>query len=284
MNILLSTTTNWNCGDNFIAFGVKNILKHIFLTTPNYIHYDRNPNNMINWPHDQNMKAGLHGAFMNSPIDWNKIDLVVLAGSPEFLHHPLAPIYEGLVNHPEIPLWAIGVGYTEPQFVLPLTDAERIVLKRESTLIISRQKELSERLFMELSKETHTLPCPALFCFEKYPKKTRNKLVPNQIAHSLDELTDVTFFSSDPNDMLNFIGSHVFVTSDRLHGAIAGISAGSYVMLDNDSFRAQSAIKLFDDVIQSDPSTITAFKVKILNQYINIIQNHYDTTYTRQRS
>ena len=99
---------------------------------------------MVDWPSNQNLLPNHGGNFMNKP-KWEDVSLVVLAGSPEFLHHPLAPIYEGLVNHPEIPLWAIGVGYTEPQFVLPLTDAERIVLKRESTLIISRQKELSER-------------------------------------------------------------------------------------------------------------------------------------------
>lgn len=281
MNILISTTTNHNPGDDFLRIGVKNILKHIFPETPNYIHYDRNPNNMVDWPYDQNMKAGLRGTFVNTPIYWKDIDLVILAGSPEFLHHPLTPIYEGLVDHPEIPLWAIGVGYSESQFVLPLTDSEIKVLKRENTLIITRQQELTDRLTDILEKEIFTLPCPALFCFEKFPEKTKGTLTPYQISHSLEEMTEDTFFSSDPYDMLNFIGSHRYVTSNRLHGAIAGISAGAFVTLDNGSFRAQSAIKLFDEVIQSDPTTIAAFKTKTLNNYINIIQNHYDQTFAR---
>lgn len=280
MNILISTTTNHNCGDDFIRIGVKNILKHIFSTTPNYIHYDRNPNNMVKWPDDQNMKYNLHGTFMNSPIDWKKIDLVVLAGSPEFLHHPLAPIYEGLVDHPEIPLWAIGVGYSEPKFVLPITEAELIVLTRDSTLLISRQTELELRLMSMMPKFFYTLPCPALFCFENFPEKTRGTLTTYQIAHSLEELTEDTFFSSGPLDMLNFIGSHKYVTSNRLHGAIAGVSAGSFVTLDNDSFRCQAAIKLFSEVMQSDPTTITAFKTRILNNYINIIKPYYDKSFT----
>ena len=280
MNILISTTTNWNSGDDFIRIGVKNILKHIFPFTPNYIHYDRNPNNMVKWPDDQNMKFNLHGTFMNSPIDWKKIDLVVLAGSPEFLHHPLAPIYEGLVDHPEIPLWAIGVGYSEEKFVLPLTDAEVKVLSRESTLIIPRQRDVSNRLELIIDRKITELPCPALFCFEKFPEKTRGTLTPYQIAHSLQELTEDTFFSSDQYDMLNFIGSHKYVTSNRLHGAIAGISAGSFVTLENDSFRAQSAIKLFDEVMQSDPASITTFKTRILNNYINIIKPYYDKSFT----
>ena len=280
MNILMSTTTNWNSGDDFIRIGVKNILKHIFPFTPNYIHYDRNPNNMVRWPDDQNMKFNLHGTFMNSPIDWKKIDLVVLAGSPEFLHHPLAPIYEGLVDHPEIPLWAIGIGYSEPEFVLPLTDSELNVLSRESTLIITRQKELTDRIYWGLVKQSHALPCPALFCFEKFPDKTRGSLMPFQIAHSLDELTEYTFFSSDPLDMLNFIGSHKYVTSKRLHGAISAISSGAFVTLENDSFRCQSAIELFDEVMQFDPASITTFKTRILNNYINIIKPYYDESFT----
>ena len=280
MNILISTTTNWNSGDDFIRIGVKNILKHIFPFTPNYIHYDRNPNNMVKWPDDQNMKFNLHGTFMNSPIDWKKIDLVVLAGSPEFLHHPLAPIYEGLVDHPEIPLWSIGVGYSEPKFVLPFTYPEREVLTRPTTFIITRQQELTKILWEGLQKPSYTLPCPALFCFEKFPEKTRGTLTPYQIAHSLDELTEDTFFSSEPLDMLNFIGSHKYVTSKRLHGAIAGISAGSFVTLENDSFRCQSAIALFEEVMQSDPASITTFKTRILNNYINIIKPYYDKSFT----
>lgn len=282
MNILISTTTNHNCGDDFIRKGCKNILKHIFPTQPNYIHYDRNPNNMIDYPHDQRMKEGLRGNFMTNQINFEMIDLVILAGTPEFLHHPLAPIYEGLADHPEIPLWAIGVGYSEPEFVLPLTDAEKTVLNRKNTLIIVRQKELSTRIWIELGrqKRIYVEPCAALFCFEKFPEKTRGTLMPYQIAHSLEEHTEDTFFSSDPCDMLNFIGSHKYVTSSRLHGAIAAISAGSFVTLENDSFRAQSAIKLFDEVIQSDSSGITAFKTRILNNYITIIKSYYAKSFT----
>jgi hypothetical protein len=284
VNILISTTTNWNSGDDIIRLGVKNILKHIFPFTPNYIHYDRNPNNMVKWPDDQNMKFNLHGTFMNSPIDWKKIDLVVLAGSPEFLHHPLAPIYEGLVDHSEIPLWAIGVGYTEPYFVLPFTYAEKEVLKRNGTLIIARQEELANRMNLLLNpQQIHCQPCPALFCFEKFPEKKRYG---SYAKHSLEELFAVQdweqppFFSSDYNDMLEYIGSCENVISDRLHGAIAGISAGASVSLTNDSFRCQAAIKLFEEVIESDAATITTFKTRILNNYINIIKPYYDKSFT----
>jgi len=284
MNILISTTTNWNVGDNFIAFGVKNILKHIFPEQPNYIHYDRNPNNMIDYPHNQRMKKGLRGTFMNNPIDWNLIDIVILAGTPEWLHHPLEPIYEGLVDHPEIPLWAIGIGYTEPQFVLPLTDAEVKVLKRENTLIITRQQELSDRLEPILERKIPALPCPALFCFEDFPEKKREKLYivttmnvvgDDSICHSVEEINGYkNFISSDPHDVLNYIGEYRIVKSQRLHGTIAAISSGAKATSWGDDFRIKQAMELFSEVIEADRTDITVFKTRILNQYINIIKEY----------
>lgn len=272
MNILISTTTNWNPGDFFILKGCKNILNKL-LPNPSYIHYDRNPNNMVNWPDDQNMKSGLHGTFMNNPIDWENIHMVVLAGSPEFLHEPLIPIYEGLASRPHIPLLAIGVGYSEPEFMKPLSENEKLVLSRRNTLIISRQYGLSERLIKILNKEVFTLPCPALFCFDKFPEKTRDTVSYN-VCHSIEEMTGETYFSSDPYDILNFIGQHRKVISKRLHGAIAGISSGASSSLINGSFRAQSAIKLFEPVMESSQGTISQFKKETLFKYFKIISEH----------
>lgn len=228
---------------------------------------------MVDWPRDQRMKEGLHGTFMNNPIYWSIIDLVVLAGSPEFLHHPLAPIYEGLAEHPEIPLFAIGVGYSEPDWLIPITEAEKKVLSRRNTLIISRQYDLSERLINLLNREVHTLPCPALFCFNEFPHKTHGILYWQEIAHSLDELTADAYFSSDPYDMLNYIGKHLIVQSKRLHGAIAAISSGAHTTLLNNSFRAQSAIRLFEDVLEAKPEKIKQFKDETLSKYLKIIKS-----------
>lgn len=215
---------------------------------------------------------------MNNPIDWDLIDLVVLAGTPEWLHHPLEPIYEGLVDHPEIPLWAIGVGYTEPNFVLPLTDAEVKVLKRENTLIITRQQELSDRLEPILERKIPSLPCPALFCFEDFPELNKKKDGLNQakISHSIEEIGEFSFFSSDPHDILNLIGECPAIYHYRLHAVIASISAGRKAKLYNDNFRCREAIKHFEEVIEADRATITVFKVKHLSNYINIIKPYYD--------
>jgi len=283
MNILISTTNNWNCGDDFIRFGVKNILNKIFFK-PNYIHYDRNPDYMINYPYNQKLRTGCVSSIMNNPINFEIIDLIVLAGSPEFLHCPMIPIYEGLLEHPETPLWAIGVGYADPYWGTNPSNAEVEALKRDNTLIISRQLELSNRLEVLLKKEIHTLPCPALFCFEKFAEKTKEKLTILQNKETITPDGDIAYhaicdykkggyFNSDPYDMLKHIGQYKKVISQRLHGTIAAISSGSMAVLDNTSFRATEGIKLFKEVIDADSQSILEFKLSNLAHYLKILNN-----------
>lgn len=292
MNILISTTTNWNCGDDFIRFGVKNILNNIF-PNANYIHYDRNPDYMTDYPRNQRLRSGCVSNIMNNPIEWGIIDLVVLAGSPEFLHSPLALIYSGLLDYPEIPLWAVGVGYSESKWVVPPDDNEITILKRKNTLIISRQQELSERLELLLDRGIHTLPCPGLFCFMDFPEKTKDALTILQNRESIIPEGDIAYhtiwdyrkggyYSSDPNDMLNHIGKYEKIISQRLHGTIAGISAGARSLLDNTSFRATEAIKLFKEVIGCGGEDILPFKVRTFNNYIKII-NEYAQSFIGER-
>lgn len=175
MNILISTTTNWNPGDDFIRYGVKNLLKNLY---PNviYIHYDTNPDyfKVDEWA----MGSGHKSNTMNNPIDWSMINLVVLAGSPEFLHGPLRPIYEGLYEHRDIPLLAIGVGYSNEMSQLTLSLEEHMVLSRDNTCIITRQNDLQKELSDRLARTVYCLPCPALFAHERVDKKISALLIP----------------------------------------------------------------------------------------------------------
>ena len=114
------------------------------------------------------------------------------------------------------------------------------------------------------------MPCPALFCFENFPVKTNKDY---NGVHSIEELKDGLFFSSDPYDMLYYIGSCEKVVSDRLHAVVAGISSGAYSKLQNDTFRCVEAIKLFSCVLDSNKSKIEKFKIETFNNYIKIIKN-----------
>jgi len=170
---------------------------------------------------------------------------------------------------------AIGVGYTEPEFVLPLSENEKTVLTRSTTLITVRQEESSYRVYNELDgKAAYSLPCPALFCFEEFPQKS-NESKFTAMAHSIEELNDGMYFSSDPHDMLYEIGQAPVIISDRLHGIIAGISSGAEcIIVNNNNFRVVEALKLFKEVLSSEPEEIKKFKEKILAIYISIIKNY----------
>lgn len=285
MNILISTTTNWNVGDDFIRLGVQNLLDEIY-PNANYIHYDRNPNNMISFPDNQLLEKKKVGNVMCGSIDWNIIDLVVLAGSPEFLHEPLLPIYEGLLTRPEIPLWAIGVGYTYPTLLKRLCAAEKNVLARDSTKIICRQKDLQETLSSYLNKQVNLLPCPAIFCSKIVSHSfEREKLyildtfeTDTSDGHiavaSLDTLKTnrKAYFDTDYNRYLNNIWKYKTVISQRLHGAIAALSNGSYVDCIGDSFRVQAAIEQFYPILKcNDPDKINQFKTHYKKEYLKIL-------------
>lgn len=298
INILISTTTNWNPGDDFIRYGVKNIVKQIIKEPINWIHYDRNPDYFVDYPSDWRMSKNHHSNVMNNNIMWDKIDLVVLAGSPEFLHGPLEPIYEGLSYYSSIPMLGIGVGYSEPNWTEPLTDKEISVLKRQNTLLIVRQEDLQKRLQKELSMYSECLPCPAIFCGEitnksketllirqgtkgKHPisKKDFESTKPfaknaDWLVHFVDEITDHTKFSSDPREVLDIISKYRKVYSNRLHGAVAALAFGSNVKLINTSHRVNEASKLFNPIWEtSDVEKIKDFKKSLLEKYkISITQ------------
>ena len=174
MNILISTTSNWNPGDDFIRYGVEYLLYKKYGDNINYIHYNRNPDYFKSdiWE----MGSGHKSNMMNDPIDMSLIDMVVLAGSPEFLHGPLKPLYEALSQHPHIPLLAIGVGYSNDVNGISLTVSEYNVLKRDNSIIICRQYDLAHRLESLLQKPIPVLPCPGVFSSNRAVKPKYKEL------------------------------------------------------------------------------------------------------------
>lgn len=270
MNILISTTSNWNPGDDFIRYGVKNLLTPLISEQINWIHYDRNPDYFT--PGIWEMGANHKSNIMNNPINWDLIDAVVLAGSPEFLHGPLKPLYEGLANHPEIPLLAIGVGYSFSTENLKLTDSELWCLNRDNTLIITRQYDLQESLQRLLTHKVHCLPCPALFAlnYTKDFKSDRVLCIPQStkgpqaideqdrieiqrflsfknsdvLCHYIKDLEEFGgYFSTDAKELLTEISKYSIIFTNRLHGGIVALGAGADVKFINSSNRVQKALE-----------------------------------------
>ena len=279
MNILISTTSNWNPGDDFIRYGVEYVLQKKYGPNINFIHYDRNPDYFKSdaWE----MGVGHKSNVMNNPIDLSFIDMVVLAGSPEWLHGPLTPLYEALKIHSNIPLVAIGVGYSFPMDqMLPLTDIECDVLSRPWTTIITRQYDLAEHI----KKYTHTLatvttlPCPGVFSSNRAVKPTYKELYAsivqaphgpqslsiddynetmeyikgspqfeNMISHYIEDFKHFKrgFFSSDAQQLANEIARYSIVLTNRLHGGLLALGNGAEVKFINNDSRVQRALEPF---------------------------------------
>lgn len=181
-NILISTTRQWNPGDEFIMMGSINILKKIFGNTINPIIYNRNPDirggasfrNMtrsyeFSYKWDRASfkgKGGLHellriGHYDNSwKDDMNvaNIDMALFAGSPEWYGTRLRTMYQA-IDKGNIPTVFLGLGAGDS---VDFSNAEPIVSR-----VLSNAKYIATR-----DKQTETLlqkynaiymPCPALF-------------------------------------------------------------------------------------------------------------------------
>lgn len=159
-NILVSSTRQWNPGDEFIWFGVRRLFEASFKPPFNYLLWNRNPDVFIDGWANAQIKPRLYSNCLVKPaIDL--IDRVVLAGSPEWLGPPLIDVYRSLLIHKEVPLYAIGVGSGQAEVFR--NDAEHEVLSRENSIVICRQKSLRDNLISEGVKKVFALPCPALF-------------------------------------------------------------------------------------------------------------------------
>ncbi|MBN4075524.1 MAG: hypothetical protein COA71_06590 [SAR86 cluster bacterium] len=182
-NILLSTTRMWNCGDDFIAFGVRNILDQCLGESCNYIAYNRNPDlhfqrtrhnsinivdaaagNRKNTIDLSDYLAQTNWVFDNSWHPRNALDsvsAVIFAGTPEWFGPMVRPLTEAL-NEQEIPVLYLGVGGFEGRKNLTLEKLSPFdqTLLRKAELITVRDEQAGQ-LLHELKPVL--LPCPALF-------------------------------------------------------------------------------------------------------------------------
>ncbi len=109
---LVSTSSNWNVGDDIIREGVFRILdigsreSIIWLNRCQVIY----PKNKFGW-------TALWKVLRNQPELASIIpytDAFILAGTPEWLH-TLEDVYDLCLKH-RIPIWAIGVGMPQPGY------------------------------------------------------------------------------------------------------------------------------------------------------------------------
>jgi len=175
LNILVSSTRQWNPGDEFILFGVQNLLREAFSGDINWILYDRNPDRWINeWKLPLPKGADWSNVFRHYTLEG--FDIAVIAGSPEWYGDPLKRFYS-LVREYDIPLIVLGAGYNfgaptaqfDPESgeaTIDFSDDEIYCLRHLAQVVTTRD-EYASRALSKVGVPHHVLPCPALFAADK---------------------------------------------------------------------------------------------------------------------
>lgn len=291
MNILISSSRQWNPGDEFIRKGVERLLQSILGPNHNWLLWNRNPDLLMNPWADCRMRTDFLTNSVRDPA-LDVVDLVIFAGTPEWFGQPVERIYRSLLTHPGVPVLVLGAGSgtAMPQFA----PHEIEVLDRENVFICTRSFDLAECLNAQLSTpKTIPLPCPAFYSAGEpgaWNDRQRvgvivqssgavNQSIGEELVQSLisalrdaqgkidldivslyiDEhmrfsrlgLGHQCVYSYEPDHLLAQFADYSTIISTRLHGAIAGLSAGvpSILLAEEDNFRLRSTQRPFDDLL-----------------------------------
>lgn len=294
-NLLISTTSNWNIGDEVIRRGVQNLFKASGHSNINFIPYNRNPDLFDNYPKNRKMRKNLVGNYFNEVPEW--IDGVVLAGSPEWTGEPLEPIYRHAYKK-GTPVLALGVGYSFPG--LSLTKEEKLVWGRRTNKITFRAKEVANEFEAATGRKEPAIICPSIFAMEHKHIKDKNQHtgyfvqapgsanqhVDNKIVAELEkEFTQSAaspkwysyykvemecFKKHNPiwldnvDDLLYAIGKCQKMVTTRLHTTLPALYAGISVDFYGEDYRTNTALKLTNQ----DKSYAFMEYIKIINDWM----------------
>ncbi len=175
LNILFSTTRQWNVGDEFILFGTINLMKSVFPEGFNAIIYNRHPDlrtdiqpvcnlrnvklfmtDELTFAADANFRVGFRDNSFKLTTDGRFIDLVVFAGTPEWSNSRCFDLYE-IIEKYDLPVIALGIGNR-------IQDECELVMRNLSRfkLFTVRSPEFVEILSEHISPAPRFLPCPSL--------------------------------------------------------------------------------------------------------------------------
>lgn len=284
LNICLSSTVNWNPGDEFIRFGVRNLLEKLIGNRHNYFIWNRNPDFFYKaWADDRVKENFLSNSC--SYEDLSYIDLFVFAGTPEWFGNPTAPLYKEIERR-HVPSLFLGLGAgRDPKH---LNKTEKKVLNDAFSFVSSRSNTLAEELSAHGVNGVHTLPCPAVLCArEEYaPRQKTGKvgflLQTTEVINQNSKISFAEeFFNLPPNENYELIASYIaetrtaakkgikarfsfepqdyfaiyqdydFLITTRLHGALSALSAGipAILVTEPTNERVQTAAVLYKEVL-----------------------------------
>jgi hypothetical protein len=166
LNILFSSTKQWNVGDEFILFGIRHLLKELDVDF-NSVLYNRHPSispshALVQWQprlkHLLNPKKRINQDNSFFLDETGLIDYVIFAGTPEWHMGPRAVPLIKYVLENKLPCAFLGVG--APGAFVPHERTAR-VLKEQAELVIARDTDCYNSV--AAFSNTYHENCPALF-------------------------------------------------------------------------------------------------------------------------
>ncbi|MCZ2341496.1 MAG: polysaccharide pyruvyl transferase family protein [Bacteroidales bacterium] len=286
----MSSTRQWNPDDEFIRTGIKRLLASLIGPDHNWVLWNRNPDLFYNRWDDGRMRTDFLTNSLRDPA-LDQIDLVVFAGTPEWTGPPVDRVYRTLLTFPQIPVLVLGVGSggdTHPlaDHEIAVLDRENVLITtRSPDLADQLNSQLCQPKAIPLP-----CPAFYSGQFRGWPDHRRHGIIVQssgtanqQISETLvqDLLTalraaDTTLpldiisfyidefmrfsrlgfhspciYSYEPDDLLAALSQYSLLISTRLHGAIAGLSAGvpSILIADANNFRIRSTQRLFGKLL-----------------------------------
>jgi hypothetical protein len=293
-NILVAATRQWNPGDEFILFGVQNLIGE----NNNYIIYDRNPDLLP-------LKKIWSNSWKKQSLE--KIDSVIIAGSPEWMGNALQPLFSSCLNKKQISF--LGIGNTSNKVNLTNLDIQTL---RNAKIIITRD-EITKQSLLNYKIKSITLPCPAFYAskitknIEKINKigfviqsneiesqkiskdlmqksldiynKLKDIYEVNFIYHYINELFNIPFkgdYSYDAKDYINIYNKYDLIITTRLHGAVLASSLGIPSILLNTDARCISCSNQIPYIINNfnyEINFIKEINVKEINENLIKFKN-----------
>jgi len=294
MKALISTTRQWNPGDEFILWGCKKImgLDHFAI-------YDRNPDTLA-----KNYVLGNSWRGESLSI----FNYVLIAGTPEWSGQNLKLLFNK-VRRNKKPICFLGIGLSKASgegHVMTGLDVE--VLKK-AKFISTRDITTKTVIENAIKKEVSCLPCPSIFAVDAIKQKTNIKKIgvviqtPNSLKEQsikskifakvrklIDKLTEKyevsiilhyfkefycdalkemglpTFYSYRAEDYPEIYSNFDFIFSTRLHGSFLAAALEIPTLLINPAQRCINAVKVASPIkyaeAPSDPVYIDIENIK----------------------
>ncbi len=186
LNVVFSTTRQYNVGDEFILRGILNIFENTAFCCDgggiNPIIFNRNPDIRKGGRLDNPLKKkaitnrrfhgkGLLRSFLDMDFydnsirddsDWSNIDLIVFAGTPEWYGRRSAVLYKKSREY-NIPMLFLGIGVGEEGIEHKLKAFELASLKNAECITVRDVK--AEKLLRKYG--ARLLTCPSIICGKK---------------------------------------------------------------------------------------------------------------------